>query len=299
MKTFIIHRHKKKSEAKRQILELAKSNKVSLDLIFLKKSYGEEWKTKAETIIYDSEIVILFDPEDCEESENAKWEIDVAKRMGKKIVSIIPYKENDVAIDKLKSKYELAEEFESHFDKKNENHSSQINDLYRIMIDSSEKLIQRRQITNGFFITVIGGIVTASGFIIKENPVGDANVYALLLPTLVGIFLCRSWGNLIKNYGRLNAAKFRVILRLEEELRASVFSAEWVALGKGLRPKKYRSFTDTEQHVPNMFMVLFIVFAIYLIWNFNWCEIINFPAELYNWLFDPNGTGEIIANLLK
>ena len=70
--------------------------------------------------------------------------------------------------------------------------------------------------------------------------------------------LCNSWSNLIDNYGKLNKAKFDVILRLEKDLSAKIYSAEWVSLGKGLRPDKYKSFTSTEKDVPSFFGLLIL-----------------------------------------
>ena len=57
-------------------------------------------------------------------------------------------------------------------------------------------------------------------------------------------------------------AKFDVILRLEESLSARMYSAEWIALGKGMRPKKYKSFTSTEKNVPMCFAVLILLLTL-------------------------------------
>jgi hypothetical protein len=85
---------------------------------------------------------------------------------------------------------------------------------------------------------------------------------------LVALLLCNSWSNLIDNYGKLNKAKFDVILRLEKNLSAQIYSAEWVSLGKGLRPKKYQSFTSTERHVPLFFAILIGVLTLVgAFWN--------------------------------
>jgi len=51
-------------------------------------------------------------------------------------------------------------------------------------------------------------------------------------------------------------------LRLEKELGSQIYSAEWMALGKGLRPKKYKSFTSTEKNVPLYFGLLIIALTL-------------------------------------
>lgn len=84
---------------------------------------------------------------------------------------------------------------------------------------------------------------------------------------IIGLLLCNSWRNLIDNYGKLNAAKFRVILKLEQSLSAQIFSAEWAALGKGQRPLKYQSFTSTENMVPLCFAILIFILLLFI---FSW-----------------------------
>src|SRR5699024_7293099 len=148
-----------------------------------------------------------------------------------------------------REKYDLVEEFESCF-------SDNITDglkLYQLMIDSSEKLIQRRQRTNAFFITAIGSLLAIAGLLEKAGALESGSIGILYGFAVVGVLLCNSWRNLIVNYGKLNKAKFDVILRLEQEFGAQIYYAEWVALGKGVRPEKYRSFTSTERNVPLYF----------------------------------------------
>lgn len=144
------------------------------------------------------------------------------------------------------------------------------------MVTSSEQLIQRRQITNGFFITVIGAIVGASGLIVKEKVLTDSTVLFLLFPLLIGLLMCRSWANLISNYGKLNAGKFQVIHQLEQRLDAQIFAAEWVALGKGVRKEKYESFTSTEQNVPRLFSYLLWAAMILTLMIADWQPVFDF-----------------------
>ena len=131
------------------------------------------------------------------------------------------------------------------------------------MIESSESLIQRRQKTNTFFITVIGGLLSIAGFLIKIVTIDSGSLRIILYGfPAVSILLCKSWYNLIGNYGKLNKAKFDVILQLEKKLGAQIYSAEWIALGKGMRPKKYKSFTSTEKNVPLYFILLIVLLTL-------------------------------------
>jgi len=255
MKLFVIHRFNDRGKAKKKLKNIAQSLSIELQPIFLNSSGGEEWKQKAEIAISQVEAAIVFNPSSCEQSDNAKWEIEKAKKAGLEIIEINENGDNLICISRLKSLYELKEEFDSCFSSNNKDAF----ELYKLMIESSESLIQRRQKTNAFFITAIGSLLAIAGLLVKTGAINTGTIGILYGFSVVGLLLCNSWRNLIDNYGKLNKAKFDVILRLEKDLSAKIYSAEWVSLGKGLRPKKYKSFTSTEKNVPLFFGLLIVV----------------------------------------
>ncbi len=246
MKLFVIHRFKDRKHAKKKLKKLAQNLSLKIQPIFLDSSDGNEWKQKAESAISQAEATVVFNPSSCKESENAKWEIEKVKDAGIEIIELNKNDDDATSILRLKSLYELKEEFENCFS----SNSKDVFELYKLMIESSESLIQRRQKTNAFFITVIGSLLTIAGLLVKTGIINTGSILILYGFSVVGLLLCNSWRNLIDNYGKLNKAKFNVILRLEQELTAQIYSAEWISLGKGLRPKKYKSFTSTEKNVP-------------------------------------------------
>ena len=258
MKLFVIHRFKDRKKAKAKLKQFAKKLSLDVQPIFLDSSGGDLWKHKAIDAIGQAEAIVIFNKGFCDESENATWEIEKAKEAGKEIIEINPTGDNQIPADRLQSIYDLKDEFEDCFSSDNKNTL----ELYKIMLDSSESLIQRRQKTNAFFITVIGSLLAIAGLLVKTGAIKSGSTGILYGFSVVGLLLCNSWRNLIDNYGKLNKAKFDVILRLERELGAQIYSAEWVALGKGLRPKKYRSFTSTEKNVPLYFGFLIIALTL-------------------------------------
>jgi hypothetical protein len=258
MKVFVIHRFKDRKKASNKLKKIAKQHSLDLQPIFLDSSGGEKWKEEALKSIHESEAVIIFDKKSCEESDNAKWEIKKSEEAGKQLIEINSNSEDHNSIERLKSIYDLKEEFDSCFSSNKDDYF----ELYKLMIDSSESLIQRRQKTNAFFITVIGSLLAIAGLLVKTGAINSGSFGILYGFAVVGLLLCNSWRNLIDNYGKLNKAKFDVILRLEKELGAQIYSAEWIALGKGMRPKKYKSFTSTEKNVPLYFGLLIIALTL-------------------------------------
>jgi len=194
------------------------------------------------------------------------------------LVDIDPTEHLTIICAKLKPLYELDREFGECFIEKDGENTL---DLYKLMIESSESLIQRRQKTNAFFITVIGSLLAIAGILVKSEALNSATIWMLYGFAAVGLLLCNSWRNLIDNYGKLNKAKFDVILKLEQKLDARIFAAEWVSLGKGLRPRKYRSFTSTEKNVPLYFQILIVGLSLiavgYQIWGNSFIGRILFP----------------------
>ena len=258
MKIFIIHRFKDKRLAKAQLRQIQDKESLELQPIFLDSS-NRFWRQKALNAINQAEAVIIFNKKYCSKSKNANWEIKQAEEAGKKIINIEQNDENLLSIKKLKSLYNLEDEFNKCFSPNNKDYL----ELYKIMIESSESLIQRRQKTNAFFITIIGSLFSISGILLKLTTVNSQLLNVILLGfSIVSILLCRSWYYLIDNYGKLNKAKFDVILRLEQKFDAQVYLAEWVALGKGNRPEKYKSFTSTEKNVPVYFIILILVICV-------------------------------------
>jgi hypothetical protein len=132
-------------------------------------------------------------------------------------------------------------------------------DLYKIMVDSSESLVSRRQAVNTFFLTMNGALLTASGIIVQSS--GDMRLSGIGIAVLAvaGAILCFAWRSLITSFGQLNRGKFQVINTIERYLKAAIYAAEWEALGRGENPQIYRSFTSREIWIPNSLFVLHIL----------------------------------------
>ena len=265
---FVIHRFGDKKLAKAQLKKIERKYSLEFQLVFLDSCDVEKWKQKALDKMLQAKAIVVFDRASCQKSKNTSWEIEKAENSKKEIIYIDQNSKNFTPIKKLKSLYDFKDEFEQCFSSNNGN----LLDLYKIMVESSESLVRRRQQMNSFFITAIASLVTVVGLLIKTDFINSDSLidsFILVAFLIIIILLCNSWHNLIDNYGKLNKAKFDVILQLEKSLDAQVYLAEWIALGKGMRSKKYRSFTTTEKNIPIYFGVLLGLLAIaMIIWIF-------------------------------
>lgn len=135
-------------------------------------------------------------------------------------------------------------------------------ELYKIMVDSSEGLVSRRQGVNTFFLTMNGALLTASGIIVQSSGGDRLGGVGVAVLALAGAVFCAAWRSLITSFGQLNHGKFQVINTIERYLKTAIYAAEWEALGRGEDPKVYRSFTSREIWVPNALLVLYILTAV-------------------------------------
>ncbi|MFC6158914.1 RipA family octameric membrane protein [Kribbella jiaozuonensis] len=135
-------------------------------------------------------------------------------------------------------------------------------ELYKIMVASSEALVGRRQGVNTFFLTINGALLTAIGLLLSNGKDPRLQAAGIVVLAITGCILSLAWTSLILSFGQLNKGKFAVINRIEEDLPAAIFLAEWKALGEGRKPSIYRTFTSREVWVPKVFLFVYALTAL-------------------------------------
>lgn len=140
---------------------------------------------------------------------------------------------------------------------------------YKLFVETSERLVERRQKMNAFFLSVNAILVSAMGLATKDTLDIELAVIVVTSISISGIVMCVTWKKLVRSYAQLNTGKFAVIPLMEAHLPASLFQAEWAALGEGKDPNKYSSFTKTEGIVPIVFIALYALASLaVLLWFF-------------------------------
>ena len=124
----------------------------------------------------------------------------------------------------------------------------------------TDKVSERRQTANNYFLTVNSILVSLFGVLSGFSTLTEQHLWMYFLP-LAGLLVSITWATLIRSYRQLNSGKFKVIHRIESQLPVALYDLEWEILGKG-EGKQYLPFTHVEQFVPWIFAGLYILLII-------------------------------------
>lgn len=259
---------------------------IRIKFTVLRKHSTNDWKSKASKQISSSHVVLVIRDEHSKNSPNILFEIKKAQTFKKPICEIslfncqnheftsyTYYKSVQNCIDAsefIKDIYNAKTEFPATLFPKVINIEktadiSMLFEQYKIMLNTSEQLVERRNKTNTFFLSANGFLVSALGLLTYFKDSSSLSFAYLSLTGIVGILLCIAWKSLLESYGKLNKGKFRVINELEKLFPSSPFAAEWVALGKGEFPTIYKSFTESEGRIPYIFSGVYFIYIFCLI----------------------------------
>jgi hypothetical protein len=123
---------------------------------------------------------------------------------------------------------------------------------YTLFVETEERLVDRRQQENRFFLSVSALIVTGLSVLLEQGISDKQASLGIILLAGAGLGLCFAWYSIIGSYSDLNSAKFEVIAELETRLPLRMFEAEWEAAQR----RDYKPFTVIEKHVPFIFGLL-------------------------------------------
>lgn len=254
---------------------------------FEPKSGSKLWKLRAMKKIKQSNMVIFFDNfvgADTSHFKNVKWELKCAEKYRKRIVV---FKENVNEIENYSSKIystDYSENIPNRYKyriepidrmaeilweeanwnvKKNlikkvsrdqqeltgeEKHL--LLEQYKIMIDTSEKLMERRQAMGNLYTTICSALIALIGASLGFGNILVAAAVCLLTGIII-ILLCGNWRSSLKAYELNNAGKFEVINQIEALLPAEMFECEY----RYNTLNGIRSYSTRERMLPVVFMI--------------------------------------------
>jgi hypothetical protein len=135
---------------------------------------------------------------------------------------------------------------------------------YKIYIASAEKISDRRQKANEFFLALNSAFVTLLGFVVSKTSHAVTET-TILLAAVSGIVMCYLWYRMIRSYKGLNDGKFKVIHSIEVRLPLALYDTEWEMLGRGMDRKIYWPFTHIELWVPWIFVMIYVTIMVTLV----------------------------------
>lgn len=137
-------------------------------------------------------------------------------------------------------------------------------ELYKLMVEMADRVSQRRQTANSFYLSINTLLVSGSAYLGTTS----SPARTTLLISVAGISICAYWIKSIHSYKTLNEAKFSIINQIEASLVVKPFTDEWARLdpdGDGIR---HKPFHEIEKIVPRVFVVMYAFQALTLLpWN--------------------------------
>lgn len=124
---------------------------------------------------------------------------------------------------------------------------------YKLAIEMADKISNRRENTNKFFLS-INSILFAA---ISSNNIFIEDYHLLIL--ILWILLSITWMMSISNYRKLNSAKFKVICKIENDLPIKIYTDEWKELKWD---KWHKPLSNMEKIIPILFILFFILIII-------------------------------------
>lgn len=140
-------------------------------------------------------------------------------------------------------------------------------ELYKLMVEMADRVSQRRQVANSFYLSINTLLVGGSAYLGTTT----ASFRTTLLMSLSGILVCIYWVKAIESYKTLNTAKFAIINEIETSLVIKPFTDEWARLDPDGNGKRHKPFHETEKFVPRVFVGMYLFQAVALIpWASIW-----------------------------
>lgn len=143
---------------------------------------------------------------------------------------------------------------------------------YRIYLEHLDKIADRRQSSNSFFLTINSGLCAILAFLGSKDATDDIRSLLVVIP-FAGIVLSCFWYRLVASYRQLSTGKFDIVHRMEKHLPMAPYRAEWEVLGQGKDSSKYMPLTHIEVWVPRLFVVMYVGLLLYMV---PWISLVHF-----------------------
>lgn len=221
----------------------------------------DNWKDIVESKIKECDFVAFLIGNETFQSEQIRWEYAKAKSLNKQIVGIKleNASEESILFCQGFQVFDDTKQALKYLDRVYESDRELKIEQYKIMVSSTEKVTDARMKVNNLFFTITSSILSVAFVLGKTYSFVPLSVLAMSVLTLLALLTTYFWDKLVNSYGKLNTGKFKVIDRIEKELRTNMFEEEWRILTQEI---EYEPNTNTERKIVERFRYfIFITLA--------------------------------------
>ena len=261
MKILICYRSIDKNEGDKTISALLTDSENSV-AILKQTEHIDNWKDIVETKIKESDFVVFLIGSETFNSEQIIWEYAKAKSLNKQIIGIKldSATEESILFCQGFQVFDNTNQALKYLDRIFVSDRQLKIEQYKIMVSSTEKVTDARMKVNNLFFTITSSILSVAFVLGKTYSFVPLSVLAMLVLTALALLTTYFWDKLISSYGKLNTGKFKVIDRIEKELRTNMFEEEWRILTQEIN---YEPNTKTENKIVARFrLFIFLILAI-------------------------------------
>ena len=252
------------------------------------------WHLRAIKKIKESNMVIFFDSfqnEPAKKVKHIKWELKVAEHFKKRIVVFKDNVENISAYSSNIYKNDYSDDFPNRFRYKtistdkivsflyneanwnveknliklltregatlSDENKQLLLEQYKIMIDTSEKLMDRRQATGNLYTTVCSALLAFVGTTVSEG-ISMLSSIAFFTVGVISVILSLNWKSSLRAYELNNGGKFEVINYIERNLPAEMFECEY----RYNTLNGIKSYSSRERRLPIVYLIFGGVLAV-------------------------------------
>lgn len=257
MKLFVCNRSKDIDIAKQAIADLLTKSENFI-AIQQEVEHSENWQNKVEQKMQESDFVVFLLGSDTFESEQIIWEYAKAKDLNKQIVGykLSNASEQSILFCQGFQVFENPEYCIKFLTKTYEDDRKLKLDQYKIMVSSTEKVTENRMKVNNLFFTITSSILSVGFVLGKTFGFSIKAMLGMLTLTILSLIVSYFWEKLILSYALLNRGKFKVIDKIEKQLRTNMFEDEWKILTQEI---KYEPNSKTETTIIEYFRIFIYV----------------------------------------
>ncbi|MEN9326004.1 MAG: hypothetical protein RI943_425 [Bacteroidota bacterium] len=261
MKIFVCNRSKDIDLAKQAIADLLSKSEYFI-AVQQEVDHSENWQKKVEQKMQESDFVFFLLGADTFESDQIIWEYAKAKDLNKQIVG---YKLNNASEQSILfcqgfQVFENPEHCIKFLTKTYDDDRKLKLDQYKIMVSSTEKVTENRMKVNNLFFTITSSILSVGFVLGKTFGFSIKAMLGMLAFTILSLIVSYFWEKLILSYALLNRGKFKVIDKIEKQLRTNMFEDEWKILTQEI---EYEPNSKTETTIIEYFRIFIYIVGVF------------------------------------